>query len=173
MSTRLWSGGHGCTCGLQSLCGPHYPPPAQHPPQEGAHLAEGNSLAFCNTWTSSRLWTISRTMYKWGLFVKHDDLRYLAGTLGALHSHQLPLCISILCWLCCWVSPIWNCCPSGDIYILVCWEEVIKWEGTRSPCMAAGSFTMLFSLSDGRGVPALLCGLCAPHPSQLAAPVGL
>lgn len=104
--------------------------------------------------------------------MKHDDLCYLAGTLRAPHSHQL-LCVPILCWLCCWESPVWNCCPSGDIYIPVCWEEVIKREGTTSPCMAAGSFIMLFSLSDGRGVPALLCGLYVPHPSQLAAPVGL
>lgn len=151
------------------------PPCAQHPHQEGCTLEEatvwpsatpglypGYEQQALTCLNEDSLWNMMTSIMWQGHFPPR-----------AMHSDQL-LCVPVFLLAllaCCWESPVWSCHPSENIYIPAHWEDLIKW--TRFPCMAVGSFIMLFSLSDLRGVPALSCGIYSLHPSRLGTPVDL
>lgn len=83
-----------------------------------------------------------------------------------MHCEQLPCVALFLLALLsyCWESPVWSCHLSGNIYIPVHWEDLIKW--TRFSCVAGGSFIRLLHCQIAwSACPALWRSLTASFPA--------
>lgn len=124
--------------------GPHCVP-STHTMSRASQRDDGLSL--WNTWTSSRFPPTSFNVFKWGFFMKYDHLHYyMAGTLSSYTGRSYCVPIFLLAPLaCCWESPVWTCCHSGNIFIPEHWGDLINW--AKLPCTTAGRFTVLLAMS--------------------------